>query len=130
MNRPYSVRKTNMVDDKDDDDNPFDENGILKDGRLVLDESLESLKARFRRIRYANRQTETRTTFGTELDAFDAVRVQVRGWGIDAIVSNFDDAAFERFRAIDGVENATAEALPLEEVFLAVAGEEKEAKAS
>jgi ABC-2 type transport system ATP-binding protein len=104
--------------------------GILKDGRLVLDEPLESLKARFRRIRYANRQTETRTDFGTELDAFDAVRVRVRGWGIDAVVSNFDEAAFERFRAIDGVENATAEALPLEEVFLAVAGEEKEAKAS
>ena len=104
--------------------------GILKEGRLVLDESLESLKARFRRIRYANRLTETRTAFGTELDAFDAVSVRVRGWGIDAIVSNFDDAAFERFRAIDGVENATAEALPLEEVFLAVAGEEKEAKAS
>ena len=104
--------------------------GILKDGRLVLDEPLESLKARFRRIRYANRLTETRTAFGTELDAFDAVRVRVRGWGIDAIVSNFDEAAFERFRAIDGVENATVEALPLEEVFLAVAGEEKEAKAS
>ena len=104
--------------------------GILKDGRLVLDESLESLKARFRRIRYANRLTETRTAFGTELDAFDAVRVRVRGWGIDAIVSNFDEAAFERFRSIDGVEDATVEALPLEEVFLAVAGEGKGAKAS
>jgi ABC-2 type transport system ATP-binding protein len=100
--------------------------GILKEGRLVLDESLESLKARFRRIRYANRLTETRTAFGTELDAFDAVRVRVRGWGIDAIVSNFDEAAFEKFRAIDGVEDATVEALPLEDVFLAVAGEEKE----
>ena len=70
--------------------------GILKGSHLVLDESLESLKARFRRIRYANRLTETRTAFGTELDAFDAVSVRVRGWGIDAIVSNFDDAAFER----------------------------------
>ena len=99
--------------------------GILKQGRLALDEDTETLKARFRRIRYANRLTETRTAFGTELDAFDAVKVQVRGWGIDAIVSNFDDAAFERFRAIDGVEDATAEALPLEEIFVAVAGEEK-----
>jgi ABC-2 type transport system ATP-binding protein len=99
--------------------------GILKDGALALDEDMDALKKRFRRIRYANRLTETRTAFGTELDAFDAVRVQVRGWGIDAIVSNFDEAAFERFRAIDGVENAVAEALPLEEIFLAVAGEEK-----
>ena len=99
--------------------------GVLKVGKLVLDEDMESLKARFRRIRYANRLTETRTAFGTELDAFDAVRVQVRGWGIDAVVSNFNEAAFERFRAMDGVDDATAEALPLEEIFLAVAGEKK-----
>ena len=53
------------------------------------------------------------------------MRVKVRGWGIDAIVSNFDEQAFERFRAIDGVDDASAEALPLEEIFLAVAGEGK-----
>ncbi len=99
--------------------------GILKEGRLVVDEELEALKARFRRIRYANRMTETRTEFGNELDAFEALRVKVRGWGIDAVVSNFEDAAFERFRAIDGVEDASAEALSLEEIFVAVAGEEK-----
>ncbi len=104
--------------------------GILKAGRLVLDEELESLKARFRRIRYVNRMTETRTDFGSELDAFDAVRVQVRGWGIDAVVSNFEDGAFERFRAIDGVSDASSEAMPLEEIFLAVAGDEKGGKAS
>jgi len=99
--------------------------GILKEGRLIVDEDLESLKARFRRIRYANRMTETRTEFGNELDAFEAVRVQVRGWGIDAVVSNFADAAFERFRAMDGVENASAEPLSLEEIFVALAGEDK-----
>jgi ABC-2 type transport system ATP-binding protein len=98
--------------------------GILKAGRLIVDEELESLKARFRRIRYANRMTETRTEFGNELDAFEAVRVQVRGWGIDAVVSNFADVAFERFRAMDGVENASAEPLSLEEIFVALAGEE------
>jgi len=99
--------------------------GILKEGRLVVDEEIEALKSRFRRIRYANRLTETRTAFGTELDSFDAPRVRVRGWGIDAVVSNFSDESFERFRAIDGVENATAEPLSLEEIFVAVAGEEK-----
>ena len=99
--------------------------GILKDGKLAVDEDAEALKSRFRRIRYSNRLTETRTAFGTELDEFDALRVKVRGWGIDAIVSNFDEAAFERFRATDGVDDATAEALPLEEIFLAVAGETK-----
>jgi ABC-2 type transport system ATP-binding protein len=100
--------------------------GILKEGRLVLDEELDRLKRRFRRIRYGNRLTETRTAFGTELDDFEAVKVQVRGWGVDAIVSNYDDASFERFRRVDGVEDASTSALSLEEIFLAVAGDQKE----
>jgi ABC-2 type transport system ATP-binding protein len=97
--------------------------GILKDGRMVLDEDMEQLKSRFRRIRYGNRATETRTAFGDELDAFEAVRVKVRGWGIDAVVSNFEDSAFERFREQDGIVDAEVSALSLEEIFLAVAGD-------
>ncbi len=100
--------------------------GVLKAGRLILDEDVDALKARFRRIRYANRMTETRTDFGNELDAFDAVRVRVRGWGIDAVVSNWDEGAFERFRRMDGVEGAESAALSLEEIFVAVAGEADE----
>ena len=99
--------------------------GILKEGELVLDEELEPLKSRFRRIRYGNERTETRTAYGIELDSFDAVRVRARGWGIDAVVSNYDDRSFERFRQIDGVLDAEASSLSLEEIFVAVAGEEK-----
>lgn len=98
--------------------------GILKSGRLALDEEVEPLKARFRRIRYANRMTETRTEFGNELDAFDAVKVQVRGWGIDAVVSDWTEEKFERFRETDGVEDAETDALTLEEIFVAIVGEE------
>ena len=78
---------------------------------------------RARRIRYGNAASETRTAFGTELDAFDALRVKVRGWGIDAVVSNYEDSSFERFRRTDGVEGAEASSMSLEEIFLAVAGE-------
>jgi ABC-type multidrug transport system ATPase subunit len=103
--------------------------GVLHKGRLALDAPAAQLAARFRRIRYANRLTETRTAFGTELDAFDAVRVRVRGWGIDAVVSNFDPGEFERFRAIDGVEGAEAMPMSLTEIFHAVAGESPPAAA-
>ncbi|MFI5181213.1 MAG: hypothetical protein ACHQPI_07470 [Thermoanaerobaculia bacterium] len=96
--------------------------GILRRGRLVLVGPLGTVKARFRRIRYSNERTEERTEFGTELDAFDAVRVKVRGWGIDAVVSNFNEEAFARFRAIEGVVDAEAEDLSLEEIFEAVSG--------
>jgi ABC-2 type transport system ATP-binding protein len=97
--------------------------GILRDGRLVLDEELDALKGRFRRLRYANEATEERSEFGQELADFDAVRVKVRGWGVEAVVSNYGDEAFARFSSLEGVVDAESSALSLEEIFLAVAGE-------
>ena len=97
--------------------------GILKGGRLLLDESLESLKARFRRLRYGNEGSEDPAMYGQELSAFDAVKVKVRGWGIEAVVSNFGDEPFARFAALEGVVDAEASALSLEEIFVAVVGE-------
>jgi ABC-2 type transport system ATP-binding protein len=97
--------------------------GILKGGKLVVDESLESLKARFRRLRYGNEGSEDPASYGQELSAFDAVKVKVRGWGIEAVVSNYGDESFARFCALEGVVDAEASALSLEETFVAVVGE-------
>ena len=97
--------------------------GFLKGGKLVLDEDLEALKSRFRRLRYANEQTEDRLEYGQELLDFDAVKVKVRGWGVEAIVSNYGEDSFARFAALDGVVDAEASALSLEEIFIAIAGE-------
>jgi ABC-2 type transport system ATP-binding protein len=94
---------------------------FLKGGRLVLDEELETLKGRFRRLRYGNEATEERKEFGQELSAFDAVRVKVRGWGVEAVVSNYADESFARFCALEGVVDAESSALSLEEIFLACA---------
>jgi ABC-2 type transport system ATP-binding protein len=99
--------------------------GILKEGKLVLDEPMETLKSRFRRICYANEITEQRTEFGKELEGFFALRVKVRGWGVEAVVNNYDDPVFERFQSTEGVVDAEASAMSLEEIFLAVAGETK-----
>lgn len=96
--------------------------GILAGGRLALDEEVEGLKARFRRITYTNEITPSRADYGTELDLFEAARVRVRGWGVDAVVANFAEDRFERFRAQDGVHVASVDSLSLEEIFLAVAG--------
>lgn len=102
-----------------------DRAGILKDGRLLLCEETEALKARFRAVRYRSEVTENRTDFGTELDEMEPVRAKVRGWGIEAVVSGFTEERFERFTALDGITDAEASPLSLEEIFLAVAGEEK-----
>jgi len=99
--------------------------GILKDGRLLLAEETEALKARFRTVRYRSEVTENRTDFGNELDEMEPLRAKVRGWGIETVVAGFTEERFERFAALDGITEAEAAPLSLEELFLAVAGEEK-----
>jgi ABC-type uncharacterized transport system ATPase subunit len=97
--------------------------GFLSEGRLVLDDAVATLTARFQRLRYVNEITENRTEYGTELDEFDAVRVKVRGWGVEAVVSNFDDAFFERLRATEGVSEVRVSPMSLDEIFRTVVGE-------
>jgi ABC-2 type transport system ATP-binding protein len=90
--------------------------GILKDGHLVLDEEMETLKSRFRRIRFSSAPIALAS--GNLL----AARVTQWGNGTEAVVSNFDDVAFERFRNTANV--AEVAPMSLEEIFIAVAGEE------
>lgn len=104
-------------------DSIADRVGILAKGRLAIDEDLPAVLRRFRRISYRNEITETRTEYGNELDRFDAVRVRVRGWGAEAVVSNYDESAFEGFRLQDGVMDARSTPMSLAEIFAAVAGE-------
>ncbi|MBV8519509.1 MAG: ABC transporter ATP-binding protein [Acidobacteria bacterium] len=86
--------------------------GILRGGRLVLDEEVETLKARFRRIRVADppaalAHANLRTT-----------AVRQWGGGTEAVVSNYDDLALAKLGNV-----AEAAAMSLEDIFIAVAGE-------
>lgn len=91
--------------------------GILKDGRLVLDEEVEALKSRFRRIRFPSQPVA--------LESMQLKTAQVRTWGsgAEAIVSNYDDVAFERLRGAAGLGSPEVSSMTLEEIFIAVAGE-------
>ncbi len=82
--------------------------GILKAGKLVVDESMESLKAKFRHVRVGKDAAR-------ELEPFLPLHIVRREWGIEAVVSRADD----RLRALP---NADVEALSLEEIFTAVVG--------
>lgn len=94
-----------------------DRTGILKDGRLVLDEEVETLKSRFRRIRFASQPMA--------LAQANLVAATVRQWGngTEAVISNFDDVAMARLRSEAQVPVADVTPLTLEEIFVAVAGE-------
>ena len=85
---------------------------ILKNGALVLEEDLDALKARFRRIRFAARPV------ALEQSALRTALVRNWGSGAEAIVTNYDDVAFERLG-----NNAEVSPMSLEEIFIAVAGE-------
>jgi ABC-2 type transport system ATP-binding protein len=82
---------------------------MMANGRIVLDEELEALKARFRRVRYA----ATRPVAAGNLAA-----AAVRNWGTgtEMIVTDYDPASH-----IDAAEIAP---MSLEEIFIAVTGEE------
>ncbi|HYK04228.1 MAG TPA: ABC transporter ATP-binding protein [Thermoanaerobaculia bacterium] len=82
---------------------------IMSEGRVVLEEELEVVKARFRRIRYAQRPV-----------AVESGAIAMRSWGssgAEAIVSDYQESP-ERFQA------AQIEALSLEEIFIAVVGDQ------
>lgn len=87
--------------------------GILKNGQLVLDESLETLKARFRRVRFAAQPV------ALEESALRMAFVRNWGGGAEAVVTNYDDVAFERLHTA----NAEVSAMSLEDIFIAVDGE-------
>jgi ABC-2 type transport system ATP-binding protein len=84
--------------------------GILRDGRLVLDEEVEALKRRFRRLSFPPGQE------APELTELEPVAVASRGWRVEAVVSGWDE---ERSRLPAAAE---VSALTLEEIFLALVG--------
>ena len=96
--------------------------GVLVAGRLVLDEDVETLKARFRRIRVASQPAA--------LSGAEWVTASLRQWGTgtEAVVSNYDDIAFARFREAARV-SAEVTSMSLEEIFIAITGENEGASA-
>jgi len=84
----------------------------------VLDEEMETLKRRFRRISFPRSQEAD----ASRLEALAPVAVASRGLAVEAVVSNYDE---ERFRA-GSSEGPEVSALTLEEIFIALTGEGEE----
>ena len=89
--------------------------GILKDRRLILAESLETLKERFRRVRCARSDGDA-----FSWAPFEVVEPIERDWGRQAVVTNFSEERLAAFEAGAAVADVEVGALDLEEIFLAV----------
>jgi len=90
--------------------------GILQKGKMALDEDLETLKGRFRRVRGLALDPVDRER---SLKPFETLRAKDMGWGAEVLVTNFDEATFAEQRRASAFEGEM-ESLSLEEIFIAV----------
>lgn len=93
---------------------------VLRQGKLVLDEEMETLKHRFRRLSFPVALTPGERE--PRLEALAPVAVASRGWGIEAVVANYDEDRLEG----PGKGGPEVSALTLEEIFIALTGESEE----
>ncbi len=95
---------------------------VLSAGRLLLDEPLEDLKGRFRRVRFRRIDGRgDRRRDGTDLlEGLAPLEVKSRGRGAEALVARFDRARFERLRSTPDVEGAEVLPASLEEIVIAL----------
>ncbi len=90
--------------------------GILKEGRLLLNEEMESLKGRFRTLSWSGHASPP------SLAALSPLSVRHDAWGTQAMVEAFDYAAFGQLAHDLSPAEAQASSLSLEELFIALTG--------
>ncbi len=94
--------------------------GILNQGRLILDEPMEHLKARVRRLRWDSRHHPE-----PDLKGLDVLRMTRHPWGAEALVMGFDEASQHRFESSE----MDIEPMALEDLFIALVDENEEVRA-
>ncbi len=90
---------------------------IVKERRLLLNEPLDDLKGRFRRLRVTGAGAT-----GIEWTPFETATAAKREWGAEALVTNFSDERFEAFRSRTATIDLEVASLSLEEIFVALVG--------
>jgi len=96
--------------------------GILKTGRLLLDEEMETLKSRFRAVRWTGAALVLSDL--PSLAALSPLNIRSDAWGGETVVRAFDEVALARL--VQDLSPAVVEvsSLSLEELFIALCGEE------
>ena len=102
--------------------------GIMQQGRLVYDETMEEFKARFRRLRCVRSDTSTLDSVKAALEPLELAASRFVGNGVNAVVGRVDDSDIARFHEVVQVTDLELEPLSLEEIFVALCGEESGAE--
>ena len=98
--------------------------GIMQRGRLVYDETMGGLKARFRRLHCVRSEPSTVDSVKAALEPLELAASRFVGNGVDAVVGRADDEAIAEFRRNVEITDLELEALSLEEIFVALCGDE------
>jgi ABC-2 type transport system ATP-binding protein len=99
--------------------------GVLKDGSLLVDEPLIALKARFCRMEWTNADGVSSERVESGLSHLGVVAAGALGRAGEAVVSDFSETGFGRFRQEAPVEVQKVESLSLEEIFVALCGNDR-----
>ena len=99
--------------------------GILRRGRLMVDEAVADLKQRFRRLRFVGSGELSQASLDEALAPLEPAEIRRVGAGFDAIVGRADHKALQEFREAVGVTEIEVESLGLEEIFVALCGDEE-----
>jgi ABC-2 type transport system ATP-binding protein len=92
--------------------------GILECGRLVVDEELDGLKGRCRRIALPRGADNGQAA--ARLRPFAPLQVTARSWGTEALLADFDAERFARLAADGALGEVEVVPLTLEEIFVAL----------
>ena len=98
--------------------------GIMQHGRLVYDETMEELKSRFRRLRCVRRNGMSEQEVEAALAPLEPAVTRYVGAGVDAVVGRAGRDAVAGFREAVGITEIEVEPLSLEDIFVALCGDE------
>lgn len=95
---------------------------ILTEGRLLLDEPLELLRQRVRRIELRQPAAAVDDRW---LDGLRPLAIERHEWGVEAVVAEFDEARLAQLEPALDAGAVVVSGLTLEEIFVSLAGEGK-----
>jgi len=102
--------------------------GVLHGGSLLVDEPLEALKARYCRLVWAPAEDLPQERIEAGLQHLGVVGTDAGAGATEAVVENFSELGFDRFRQEAPVEVMRVDPLSLEEIFIALCGAEPEGR--
>jgi ABC-2 type transport system ATP-binding protein len=98
--------------------------GVLDGGSLRIDEPLEILRARYCRLTWTDSGGVANEKIRSALRHLEPIQIETLGGAGEAVVGGFTEVGFGHFREEAPVEVRRVDSLSLEEIFIALCGDD------